>query len=108
MKQYIVTIQGEMMDIVPLEDECACQDKCFDVEELEATMLAIIQSMRETLRDHKRIIMELDMRIAEQDVRIADLEKRQLVQWVYPVTYPAPTTDYPVPWWERDQFTCKQ
>jgi len=57
MKEYIVRIQGEMMDIEPLEGET-----CSDVEELEAIMVAMVKSLNERLMQAERKIKELEAR----------------------------------------------
>jgi len=57
MKEYIVRIQGEMMDIEPLEDET-----CSDVEELEAIMVAMVKTLNERLTQAEKKIKELEAR----------------------------------------------
>jgi hypothetical protein len=57
MKEYIVRIQGGMMDVEPLEGET-----CSDVEELEAIMVAMIKSLNERLMQAERKIKELEAR----------------------------------------------
>jgi len=55
MKEYIVRIQGEMMDIEPLEGET-----CSDVEELEAIMVAMVKTLNERLTLAEKRIKELE------------------------------------------------
>ena len=55
MKEYIVRIQGEMMDVEPLEDET-----CSDVEELEAIMVAMVKTLNERLTHAEKKIKELE------------------------------------------------
>lgn len=59
MKKYILRVQGEMVDIEPME-KC---ERCSEVVDSEAAMLAIIKALRE--------------RIDKQDERIKELEKRK-------------------------------
>lgn len=83
MKEYLLRIQGEMVDIEPV-GEC---DKCSEVEELEAVMVAMIKSLRQRIDD-------LEGRIKEQEAR---------PYGYIPITYPSSGTDYPRRW----TITCR-
>ena len=59
MKEYLLRIDGEMADIEPLSGE-SCQDRCYEVEELEAVMVAMIKTRREEIQGLKGRITELE------------------------------------------------
>lgn len=78
MKEYLLRIDGEMADIEPLSGE-SCQDRCYEVEELEAVMVAMIKTLREEIQGLKG--------------RITELESRQVQVIPYmPYIYPEPLT----------------
>ena len=102
MKEYLLRIDGEMADIEPLSGE-SCQDRCYEVEELEAVMVAMIKTLREEIQGLKG--------------RITELEGRPYItitgSSTFPYTYnPNPevdpnTTNCPHPWWTTHQVICK-
>lgn len=88
MKEYILRIQGEMVDIEPME-KC---ERCSEVVDSEAAMLAIIKALR--------------VRIDGMEERIKELEKRKDTVPFVPIQEKYPDLDG----WRLEPpfvFTCR-
>lgn len=58
MKEYILRVQGEMVDLEPME-KC---ERCSEVVDSEAAMLAVIKALRERIDAQEKRIKELEAR----------------------------------------------
>lgn len=58
MKDYRLRVQGEMVDIEPM-DKC---ERCSEVVDSEAAMLAVIKALRERIDRQEERIKELEAR----------------------------------------------
>lgn len=75
MKEYRLRIQGEMAHLDPME-RC---ERCSDVVDSEAALLAILKALRERIDLQDKKAHEAFQRIADLEGRIKELEKRPIV-----------------------------
>ena len=78
MTNYLIRTgkDGMVTDLVELgeeEHESCLSDKCYDCEQLEAALLAIIQSQNEKLRQMESRIRRLESPVAKRNLAIMGL-----------------------------------